>query len=810
MSVVKKTTYSMTKFIAFNFLVLFGMLSYSYASVCSGYLGQNFYDAISGKDSQPRKLLRRALPLLDKEIRQQLQNSGVNQQRISKQTVNSAYQNWKVSRTDTDMVQLLLALEPTLNLAVGNYAHRLSADQFQEIKSRLTLNLVELLTHSRIMFMSDKREFSDRIIDNIFTPSAEQWLVQRAGVYLEALDVFAADWSGDVENRIFHKLLTQGITLSDVAVIAATEGIGFEEALRVLKKGLVDYQVSEAALVELPIAEDSYDSPEYSYSIKDMIDRFAQTLLTLPPREERVIRLRYGFEGKPMTLDEISILFNRSRERIRSIEKGAEQKLKHPSRNRPLAGIARNPRDYRLNKIATFAVMSPEFAKTVAYSMMNDRIRLNKLSPQGKAAVTQVLNRLDREININKIYKDNGINELFLKVLAKIEKPVRSTDFLIRDLLPRGRKPSQLPISKLILTKILDLDFDSFKDEIRSVRELINEYENSSEPVSEGEKKLAGIRAQLQTMLIKYGSLFKGFVLAADVESKMQLDDSNSLNDELANEDLILSQTEKRFAAVLSVYSSQDLISEELKVELSTWAMNKPIAPVDAAPLVESRSSSDADIETVDQSLEQTPSGVNTQSDQSTNESPSDPINGSIKENFLNNFMVIQGITPEIQNVLDFAHGHLASYERKPTKPMEYAVSALVKFDSKFQKSVNGFKGLNPLIASYEDLRTADRRVHPNEYLEKERAIVQYFNRWLAQDWEKMLAYSQLLADIRIDLESLNVDDPKLDEKSTALILSHLFKIPGFSNFLIKLTTPAVPENRIRRSRNFGFWGDVI
>jgi RNA polymerase primary sigma factor len=54
----------------------------------------------------------------------------------------------------------------------------------------------------------------------------------------------------------------------------------------------------------------------------------------LNPREERIIRMRFGFEdGNPRTLEEVGEAFDVTRERIRQIEAKALRKLRHPSRS---------------------------------------------------------------------------------------------------------------------------------------------------------------------------------------------------------------------------------------------------------------------------------------------------------------------------------------------------------------------------------------------------------------------------------------------------------------------------------------------
>jgi len=62
-----------------------------------------------------------------------------------------------------------------------------------------------------------------------------------------------------------------------------------------------------------------------------------QVLNTLTPREERIIKMRFGLEdGTEYTLEEVGQNFGVTRERIRQIEAKALRKLRHPSRNRRL------------------------------------------------------------------------------------------------------------------------------------------------------------------------------------------------------------------------------------------------------------------------------------------------------------------------------------------------------------------------------------------------------------------------------------------------------------------------------------------
>ena len=64
-------------------------------------------------------------------------------------------------------------------------------------------------------------------------------------------------------------------------------------------------------------------------------EQLAEVLSTLTPREEKVLRLRFGLEdGRSRTLEEVGKEFNVTRERIRQIEAKALRKLRHPSRSK--------------------------------------------------------------------------------------------------------------------------------------------------------------------------------------------------------------------------------------------------------------------------------------------------------------------------------------------------------------------------------------------------------------------------------------------------------------------------------------------
>ena len=78
-------------------------------------------------------------------------------------------------------------------------------------------------------------------------------------------------------------------------------------------------------------------SPMQSTYTRMLSEKLREVLETLPPREARVLRLRYGLEnGRTYTLEEVGQKFGLTRERIRQIEGKAMRRLRHPRRARQL------------------------------------------------------------------------------------------------------------------------------------------------------------------------------------------------------------------------------------------------------------------------------------------------------------------------------------------------------------------------------------------------------------------------------------------------------------------------------------------
>ena len=100
-----------------------------------------------------------------------------------------------------------------------------------------------------------------------------------------------------------------------------------EEKKRMVKKAILEFNEEYGTTTEEVIAK-----------LKTMLkEQLLGVLDTLTPREEKVLRLRYGLDdSRPRTLEEVGKEFNVTRERIRQIEAKALRKLRHPSRSKRL------------------------------------------------------------------------------------------------------------------------------------------------------------------------------------------------------------------------------------------------------------------------------------------------------------------------------------------------------------------------------------------------------------------------------------------------------------------------------------------
>ena len=134
--------------------------------------------------------------------------------------------------------------------------------------------------------------------------------------------------------------------------IAAKMGFCVDKVRKVLRI------TKEPISLETPVSEDedthladliedkATPIPQNSVIFRDLIEQLDRTLSTLTPKEERVIRMRFGIGEKyDHTLEEVGHSFELTRERIRQIEAKALKKLRHPIRAGRLSLFVKRDKD---------------------------------------------------------------------------------------------------------------------------------------------------------------------------------------------------------------------------------------------------------------------------------------------------------------------------------------------------------------------------------------------------------------------------------------------------------------------------------
>jgi RNA polymerase primary sigma factor len=142
--------------------------------------------------------------------------------------------------------------------------------------------------------------------------------------------------------KAFYSLLKELGREPTPAEISEKTGLPMDKILAILEAS------REPISLETPVGDDDSTlgdflenqesvSPFEAVKNQELAERVTGILSTLSPREEKIIRLRFGIgENAEYTLEEIGKRFNVSRERIRQIEKKALNRLRHSSRREKL------------------------------------------------------------------------------------------------------------------------------------------------------------------------------------------------------------------------------------------------------------------------------------------------------------------------------------------------------------------------------------------------------------------------------------------------------------------------------------------
>lgn len=124
-----------------------------------------------------------------------------------------------------------------------------------------------------------------------------------------------------------------GCSVNELGILKSLKNVG--DIVYLPDKGILEKECNEDEYIQ----EDVICFEKVDINCLNSI--FEELLSTLTPREEKVLKLRFGFsDGIERTLDEVGKELNVNRERVRQIEAKALRKLRHPSRTIKLTGYS--------------------------------------------------------------------------------------------------------------------------------------------------------------------------------------------------------------------------------------------------------------------------------------------------------------------------------------------------------------------------------------------------------------------------------------------------------------------------------------
>jgi len=138
--------------------------------------------------------------------------------------------------------------------------------------------------------------------------------------------------------RKFMQTCGREATVAELAQRLSTPKEKIEALAKISQFGVsLDKPVDddESSFIGDFIYDEKTASPSHDAGVSLLGEKLEEALRTLAPREEKVLRLRFGLiDGCPRTLEEVGQIFNITRERVRQIEAKALKKLRHPVRLR--------------------------------------------------------------------------------------------------------------------------------------------------------------------------------------------------------------------------------------------------------------------------------------------------------------------------------------------------------------------------------------------------------------------------------------------------------------------------------------------